>query len=530
MERIAKDFEKIRCFEEWVVKYKQCKEKIAEVEEEIKKMEDELSASSTQDIQDKIEETRMQYDAVLREIEIFRLESSDCTDISELRNVFLKVKDIEILKRKFIDFLKELVEYKVMPADEIKHSREELACEDLIEDGKKRIIAVSQEVEQVFLIASEHHEVTTVCREVLKSLFCKYARETLPIDMNVFESNDKLYFVCHIHNATDGTNNIPELLCNASQKNIRDVKEFTEIFNAIIGCFKENLRAMVIQKMLSDEEVSVNNRLFEGTDAYIQNCSEWRLDIVMREIIDITKSNPGEDVVEVENVSERLPKHISLRYKRFVDCFEMFRSSRSKRHDKGTKVVDRAIMKMFDVKYDNKYMQQMFCEFADMSHFVRTYPNHSLCEELMKRKEEMFFWIVKDASRVKISLEDPVISMKMHFREKYVDFMENVSMFVPKINKSLFEIQFFETLNSCMMAKIVELGPVSGKTRRSVAELIEYVLDFCFHLPAGVVMNRKKLKMYGLALSLGKEELLRQYEQGSVNISEGELDKLCSLY
>lgn len=525
MERIAEDFEQVRCLEELFMKYKLYKEKIAEMEEEIKSMQDELSASDAQDIQNEIDETRMHYDAVIREIEMLRLESSNCTDVSDLRNAFLKITDLEVLKKKSTDLLKELVEHDVISISG------ELADNEHMEDGKKCMVVLSKDVEEVFLITGKHHEIRAVCREILKSFFCKYAREVLPAEMSVFESDEKLYFVCgNMHGVVNGADSMPELLFNAKQKSIREMERFKEIFNVAIGCLKENLRAMVIQRMLSDDEVRLNSSIFEGTDAYVQNCSEWRLDIVMREIIDIARLKLGEDVVEVEEVNERLPRHVSLRYRRFVDCFEMFRSSGSKRHGKGAKVVDRAIMKMFDVKCDSKPIQQRFCEFADMSHFVRKYPGHCLYEELTKRKEEVFFWIIRDASRVDISLGDPVMSVKMYLREKHVDFMENVSMFVPKINKCLFEIQFFETLNLCMMTKITELGSVSGRTRRSLAELIEYVLDFSFHLPTGMVGNREKLKMYGLAVSLGKEELLRQYEQGSVRISEEELDRLCSLY
>ena len=46
-----------------------------------------------------------------------------------------------------------------------------------------------------------------------------------------------------------------------------------------------------------------------------------------------------------------------------------------------------------------------------------------------------------------MDIEEPLMMLKLYFKEKHLSFVENLRLFVPKISQEFFEIQFFELVN-----------------------------------------------------------------------------------
>ncbi|AFN84016.1 hypothetical protein EROM_110340 [Encephalitozoon romaleae SJ-2008] len=521
MEGIDNLFNEIRDAGEFYARYKSFLDKKAGLEKELDRIEEEIKRVDSMSLEREIKKTTNEYQGVLENIERLSLNSKECKTIEDLEVVFSKVSDTDVLMKKSLEFLKHSAILKC-----IDPACEEVAKEQESENGDGLIrFEISKDIENLFQLSAKYTKIQERCYLSFRLIICESIQGAIPADIKVFQDDRSLFFV---HKDNDGEPSFHML----EEKVVVDLKEISRykmMSHAIFGVLRDNLRKKVVEKNLTDEEVERNNLFFKDTEFYIHNVPEWKLDIVMKEIIEVTKGPRSMEAVETFETSDRMPKSVSASYKRFQGCFEMFRRLRSKRHEKGVKVINRAITKLFDPKRHEPSVYSYFLEFADITHFLRTYPGHPLTDELSKRKEELFFDVVKESSRVNVELVEPLVTLKLYFKEKHVEFSENMRLFVPVINRNLFEIQFFEMLDEGLMERIRGLKIAKRSTVENIILLIDYIFDLSFHLPTEAIGNQEKLRSYKQVLSLDRERLIKEYRDGKLCISDEEFVSLCSL-
>ena len=74
-----------------------------------------------------------------------------------------------------------------------------------------------------------------------------------------------------------------------------------------------------------------------------------------------------------------------------------------------------------------------------------------------------------------MDIEEPLMMLKLCFKEKHVSFVENLRLFVPKINQEFFEIQFFELVNEGLMEKILGFRANMTCSTSDIVSLIDYI-------------------------------------------------------
>ncbi|CAD25959.1 hypothetical protein [Encephalitozoon cuniculi GB-M1] len=520
MERIDKVFNEIRDVRECYARYLSLKNRRAEIEKDMAWIEEEIRRAEATDLEREIEEINSEYQGILESIEKLSLSSRECRSIEDLEAVFSKITDIDVLMKKSLEFLRCSVVLIGIDQAGIE------AIHNLPGDGELLAFRVDKDVERLFQVSAEYPEMQKKCYLLFKSTVHGGIQGVVPADMKVFQDERALFFVFRGDSAESSEHPFAGRIVEIGPE---EISKYKMTSHAIFGALRDNLREMVVERSLSDESVERSNAFFRETEFYIHNIPEWRLDVVMKEIIEMTKGPRSMDAVETLESSDRMPKFVSTSYKRFLACFELFRTLKSKRHEKGARIVDRAIMKLFDPKRYEPSVYSHFIEFADITHFLRTYPGYSLADELSKRKEMLFFDVVRESSRVNVSLSESLVTLKLYFKEKHVEFAENLESFVPMINRNLFEIQFFEMLDEGLMEKILGLGMAKSSTIRNLVLLIDYVLDLSFHLPTGAIRNQDKLRSYKQVLSLDREALIKSYRNGELCVSHEEFGSLCSL-
>ncbi|KAG5858667.1 hypothetical protein KMI_12g18300 [Encephalitozoon hellem] len=521
MERIDSLFSEIRDVDECYARYQSFRDEKNKLEKELGRIEEEIKRVDSVSLEREIKKTTNEYQSVLEDIEVLSLNSKECRTIEDLEMVFSKILDMDVLLKKSLEFLKHSATIRYLDQE----SEGKIKGQEDEHESRFAWFEISKDVEMLFELSAKYARIQERCYLSFKLMVCENIQDLIPVDIKIFQDDRSLFFASE--------RNRDELsACILGEKAVVDLKEILEykmMSHAIFEVLRDNLRKRVVEKGLSDEEVERNNLFFKDTEFYVHNVPEWKLDVVMKEIIEMTKGPRSMDAVEIFEASDRMPRSVSASYKRFQGCFEVFRKLKSKRHEKGAKVINRAITKLFDPKRHEPSVYSYFVEFADITHFLRTYPGHPLTDELSKRKEELFFDIVKESSRVNVDLSEPLVTLKLYFKEKHVEFVDNMRLFVPLINRSLFEIQFFEILDEGLMERILGLRMAKKSTIKNIVLLIDYVLDLSFHLPMEAIGNKEKLRSYKQVLSLDKESLVKDYRNGKLCISDEEFVSLCSL-
>lgn len=521
MERIDNLFSEIRDADELYARYKSSRDKKADLEKELDRTEEEIKRVESMSLEGEIKKIMNEYQDVLENIERLSLSSKECKAIEDLEAVFSKVSDTDALMEKSLEFLRHSAILRCIDPVGEEMIREQ---ESENEDGLM-IFEISKDIEVLFRLSAKYTKIQERCYLSFRLIIWESILEAIPADIKVFQDDQSLFFVLK---GNDGELS-SHMLEEKAMADLKEISRYKMMSHAIFGVLRDNLRKKVVEKGFSDEEIERNNFFFKDTEFYIHNVPEWKLDIVMKEIIEVTKGPRSMEAVETFETSDRMPKSVSASYKRFQGCFEVFRRLRSKRHEKGVKVINRAITKLFDPKRYESSVYSHFLSFADITHFLRTYPGHPLTDELSKRKEELFFDIVKESSRVNIDLVEPLVTLKLYFKEKHVEFSENMRLFVPAINRNLFEIQFFEMLDEGLMERIRGLKIAKRSTVENIILLIDYIFDLSFHLPAEAIGNQEKLRSYKQVLSMDREKLTKDYRNGKLCLSDEEFVSLCSL-
>lgn len=509
MERINKLFSETRDAEKLYRRFQTCRMEIESLEAEMASTAEEIRRIDSECLEDEIRKAEWEMARNGAEMEKTALNAMECYRIDDLKRVFARITDADVLRSKTLGYLRSLF-YSAG-----------LDCE--LEGVGNALFAVNKEIEELFGVIEGHPEIQKECYEIFRYTARTELQSIVPYELKVFQDDVSVFFVFSSAEPRDDC--VCKEMAPLDQPGLCGYKILSHI---VFGVLRENMRTETVERSLSDAEIAENNRLFEGTDFYIHNVSEWKLDVVMKEIIDMTRRTKSMEIEETGGSSDKTPSHVSAEYMRFLRCFEMFGQCASKRVEKGVRILERAILKLFDARRYDQSVYSQFVEFADVTHFLKTHPTHVLAQELSRRKEDLFFEIVRESSRMALGLEEPTMMLKLYFKEKHVDFVENLRLFVPRINQEFFEIQFFEMVNEELMKRILAFRAPRSCEGTDIASLADYVLDLSFHLPAGAVKNKERLRDYRLALSQDAAKVLDLHAHGRLHIPRDEIASLCS--
>lgn len=529
MEKINKLFDEVKDIDECYEKYRAYTLQTARMETEVRNIEEEVERIDLEGLKTEIKKTEEEYQKSFADIDRLALNNLECYSLSDMRTVLSRVDELDVLKAKTLAFFESLFYTASLGYEDAKRVLNLELVRKISKNtynSKIIVFTVSKEAEELFGLLVEHPEIQRECYDLFKSRFSEDIQGVLPNELRLYQDEASLYFVFQSMSMSNWLDEFHREK-DIDFLGLENFSHYKTLSHIVFKALRENLKAGVIKRSLSDEEVEENNAFFNGTDFYINSIPEWKLDVVMKEIIDMTRKQKNTEIEKVENGSEKIPPNISMDYKRFLSCFELLRRSKSKRYEKGARVVDRAILKLFDHKRYDVSVYNYFLAFADITHFMKICPGYTFATELYKRKENLFFEAVRESSRVKLGLEEPLMMLKLYFKEKHLDFIENLNLFVPMINQEFFEIQFFEFINEEVIEKIQGFKASKRYGNSDIASLIDYILDLSFHISAGAIKNLDRIKAYRMVLSMNKDEFLDYYANGKLQMPHSEILSLC---
>jgi hypothetical protein len=521
MERIAELYDGVKDVEEY---HRQMEDKaleIAKLQSEVERLVHELEMLRNHRISDEIEVAEEEYEACLREIDRMTLHTAECHNMDELRRAFSRIPEPEVLLTKSTSLLRTLF----YPSCVARESAQEALGAYGYGSSEVVVLKINREAEELLEFLMKHPEIFRKSYDVLKAELSEEMDGVIPVEVQTYEDEMAIYLVFQSKKERDALNEI-------QLRELRKVGRLSShkmISHIVADVLKDNLRSELIRRELSDEDVEKNNERLDGTDLFIANTKEWRLDVIMKAIIDQTRKPKDVTVQESATRADNLPPKLSVDYLEFLRALNLFKGVQSKRMEKARRVVERAAAKAFDKRRCEASVHNYFVQFADISHLLRTCPEYSSMEELVRAKEDLFHLIVRGSSRIRIGLDEPLMMLKLYLKEQHFDFMENVTSFVPKVNQILFEAQFFELLIEEFCSKLLGLRRLSKGLRTSLGLAAGYMLDLSFHLPSGALKGKERLLEIRMLLESNVNEILDSYRSGKLHMEWNELMKFCAV-
>lgn len=530
MENINKLYDEIKTVNDLQREYAKTSKDIIETQNELESLVKELNKIDLDQLHNKIVATEEEYYVCLRELDKLSAYTTECYKLQELQNAFTKIENMEILKQKSISFARSLIYPMYINTKKLCHSLNIDYSQCISENPEIKcfvVLKMSLETEEFIEFLNDYPEISQNCyKEILKNLTTEI-KGILPLELKVYSDNSYLYFIFATSQVKEKEDNINfEFL---SYLGIDNLKQYKNITFVLFDILKNNLKEAIIEKGLDDKALENNNECFDKTIFYVNNLEEWKMDIVMKEIIEMTRKPKDTRIEQTSLNSDKMPPHISADYLKFLNYLTLFLAVKSKRKEKAIKIVDRAIIKLFDKKRFEENVYNNFVLFADVTCFIKSNSEYKGMSELSKKRDELFLKIVDNSTFISVSLEEPLMMLKLYLKEKHFDFMENVKLFVPKINHISFEIQFFETINNNLMRKILELKNIDSGIIYNLIDLIEYIFTMMFHLPPDSISNKSKLNSYKIILESRPDQVSRLYHAKKLNLFTEEIRMLCGV-
>jgi hypothetical protein len=525
MERISKLYDKVKDVEDC---HRQMEDKmlaVARIQSEVERLTHELEVLENHRISEEIEAVEEEYEGCLREIDTLTFYSSECQNLDELRRMFSRVPEPEVLSAKSLSFLKTLLYPSYVSCDSVK---------DVLKPGNQFyrhganevvILKINKEIEELLRFLATYPGVSRESYDALKTSLSEELDGAIPAELLMYEDAESICLVFQSRSRKDVSGEVQL----HGLRRVERAGVFSLTSHALSDVLRSNLRLGLMERGLSSEDIERNNEWFDGTDFYIADAREWRLDVIMKAIIDQTRKPKDMHVQKASSVEDNMPAGLSVDYLRLAGALDLLGTAESRRVEKARMVVKRAVVKMFGRHRYEASIHNHFVQFADLSHFLKTHPEYSSVEELARSKEDLFYRIVKESSRIRVSLREPVMVLKLYFKELHFDFMENVALFVPRVNQILFEAQMFELLIEEFSGELLGLKRLSGELRSNLGAVAEYILDLSFHLPSGAVMHKKKLAEIKILLESSINEVLDLYKGGRLQMSWEDLVALCTV-
>lgn len=516
MEEIEELFKDIIGLDALAKMYKKGKTEINELENSITLLKEERNGLNVSELDGKIKECETKLKILTKEIECDAIVKNTCLSLNELKRALDVMLDESICLEKSLEFMKNLV-----VSFEISSFTLETVFKIEKDEEHFTVVKISKEIEDLFKMVLRKPFFRDT-ENAFKSIISSEINDVVPFDVEVFSSKDALYLVFP-----------SEESLSEDKMKINDLKKETleSIFNefkttakSILTVLKANFVRCFVRDSYSPEDIFLNNEKLKGTDFYISDTNEWALDIVMKDVTLLSKVPKNiDDLYQIDD--QYSGKFVSSTYSKLVRLSKFINESASKRREKAQDFFEKAVLVSFDVQ-DTSSLQELFITYSDISHFTKKFKQLSHSDELERRREALFYQIMKKATKINIDLSDSVLYSKSKIKQMQFDFDENLRNFVAQKTCKFFKIQFFEKLYDNFLAFVLKPRKMNIDDKMKLKDLAQYLLDISFELGTESIRNYSQISSLYEIFDSSLEEIIELYDFGTINLKKHDLRTL----
>lgn len=515
MDKIQKLYEEIKGLEFIVKMYYDTKREISELEESIESLKQTKKSLDLNSIVEEIGNLEENLQEINREIECRNLLENSCLNIKDLKTILTSVTDSSTCQQKCLDFAKNLiVTFNISngKAFEIFKIRKE---EEFF-----TVLKMSREIEDLLQMIEGRSFQQTVTSEIQNALKLELTN-TVPFDIICYTSESSIFL---LYPSIEEEND-EFLVKNIKETELSSIySKFPKTFALIIPILKKNLARNLIEDQYTIEDVIINSNQLNETPFHILDVNEWVLDLIMKEIISISKSPiDTENLIEIED--QVSGKFISEKYSEILKLNRMLNICESKRKAKATGMFNKCILSYFNHSRCI-YLKDLFLLYSELSHFIKRNENIENIEQLNNMREEIFYKILRESTLLEIDLDLSTLMLKAKIKQKQFDFEELLASFVSEKTHKFFKIQFFEKLYKNFIDLVLKPRKLNERERLSLKELSQYLMDISYEIDSSLISNFGKIFSICKVLDSSLSSVIDLYENDELDLMKSEIRAL----
>lgn len=511
MEKIQKLYEEVKDFKELYKIYNQNKKEIDILANEIEQLKNERKSIDLISLKRKIKSLEEEYHQTFKEIDCFTMLSSVCITVDDLENVFKNIEDDSQCYEKCIGFLKNLiVSYNLSKSSLSKYFNVKNA------EDYNRVIKVTKDVEVLLNLSKSRSFYKNIEHELLKMIKEEF-RGTVISEIELFTSEVNFFFIFALRNDEKDD----EIVCeNADSTTFNsEYKKYPLFFNHIFQVLKECLSIRLIDDQLSPVDVLESNKHFQDSQFHIKNTDEWILDVIVKRIAEIIKSERiFENIVEIhDGISGNF---ISGQYNVLKKCITLLKDVNSERKEKAYAIIKKSMIRFFNLS-SSVTLMETFVFYSDITHFLKSFQVFKN-DALDRIRENSFYQIIEISTSLRLDLNQPCLVLKAKLKQQHYDFTEYIHQFISKNAWLLFHLQFFESLYSNYINFILQPKKYNDSEIKNLNELSKYILELSYEFDKERIQNYNKIQNICQILNSSIRTITEEYEQGRIYLSKEE--------
>lgn len=298
-------------------------------------------------------------------------------------------------------------------------------------------------------------------------------------------------------------------------------ERYPDVFKIIVVPLQEVLVSRVKKGYFEYKELSQLVGSFVNTSLYIKNLESWTLDLLVKEMMNISKHS---QVKIVENPNKELVPRFSASSCRDIRrIFVKIHENKSERAKKAIKVSAKAIQKHFCRIVEGKDLRNALAAFSSIYIVEHNIDSPELQQTCASLKEGMFLKIIEDFS-IKPGMYDSIERAKLDIKRASYEFLQEISIAMDEKKAHLFRTTFFEKSFGNFVQLVYGYKVVTKDEAKRLAEIGEYILSQCMLPPKELTNYYKVVCIKNLLLDIStKRRGLREC------FTEEEISKLCEI-
>lgn len=519
MDEIKQLYEEIKDLKEIILNYNENKNFVNKIALEIDQMKEERQKIDLLSLKQKISQLEREYGDVFREIDCFNMLSSVCLSIKDIKDLFKKIEDDDVCKAKCLEYLRNLiVSYTISNSQMQKH----FSFQD--EDEFYRIVKVNRDIEDLLKLAKSKPFSGEIKHEIKRMIKIEI-ESSIPSEIKVYFGGGYIYMIYPISGESKNEDIVLESI---DKRTWNEAISLCPLFlNILLQCGKENLSLRTIKDELQKIDIEENNSAFKDTNLYIENVDEWILDLVVKNIIDISSNK--DKFTEFSEIHDNISGlNISVSYDGIRKSLQILKNLNSTRMEKALVVIRKSLIKFFNIS-ECSDKKDLFVFYSDITHCLKKI-NIGETQDLEKLRENSFYEIIKRFSTIQLDLSQPVLVLKAQIKCMHFDFTESVYLFVAGKNQLLFYLQFFENLYSNFIAFCLKPKKYQISEKNNLYEISGYLLELSYDLESQDILNYNKVDDINKILALDIETVISNFKNNQYHLAKTEFRTLLRMF
>lgn len=266
-------------------------------------------------------------------------------------------------------------------------------------------------------------------------------------------------------------------------------RHYPLLFSVFEECIKDTLLHALRSGCFEYRTLSAFMDCFRETSLYVQDLENWALDVLLKEIIRVSRN--GDKIVVQDSRANNNVKFYRESVGRMGRIYCKVYENRSDRKEKALEISKRALQKHLARLMQSTSVDDLFVTFNSILHLETKAASTDIAHVCVDAKEAAFLAIINE-SALRPEHYTSVADAMIHIKKTISEFFDAIAKFLDEKRQRFFKITFFEKSFSNFIQHVYGLQTTSRSDAETLGIIGEYVMSQCV-LPPRELSNYNKM-------------------------------------